>query len=63
MKHWIRREPTRAERWTTGLVSLALGAAVGAAALYLGRILVARDPVELRPPEPERELPPGRETS
>lgn len=64
-RSWIRRELTRAERLTNGLASVAVGAAAGALVWYLGRILVAREPLALRPeraPDEVRALPPGRDS-
>jgi hypothetical protein len=48
---WIRREPDTRERVLTGAAALVAGAAAAAAVWYLGRLLVARDALELEAPQ------------
>jgi hypothetical protein len=60
---WIRREPTTREGLAVGVAALGVGAVIGCAVYYLGRVLVARDELESEPPSsPGRALPRPRES-
>ncbi|MGI9628358.1 MAG: hypothetical protein ACR2QM_16105 [Longimicrobiales bacterium] len=59
MKHvYIRRSPSRQETAAAGALAVGLGAAVGALAYYLTRMLLARDVTPLLP-EPDEETSDG----
>lgn len=59
---WIRRPPEPRERVALATLAVGAGALVAGTVWYLGRILVARDEMELRPPaRPERTLERSRE--
>jgi hypothetical protein len=55
---WIRREARPGERVAVGAAAVVAGAVVAAAVWYVGRLLVAREPLELAaPPAPRAAIP------
>lgn len=56
---WIRHRPDRRERRLAAAMAMAAGLAVGAATLWLARLMLARERISRRPPD-AREAAPGR---